>query len=265
LYTTRETPLLTAYYTPTIQVSERRNGAYQFPIFGLPPDGLRRITRNDIDFKNALAGRGLELYYARDRFDAYLLHVEGGGRVLVQDSSGTKPGKSRYLSYAGNNGLSLRLLEEYMVRHGMLHATDVSRHAQRQYLNAHPQFAEQILSSSPGYVYFRQSQESPEGNAGVPLTPGRSLALDPVHYPATGLVAFVVAPQPIPPGHGVPPESNPRNLRFRTLSRFFVAQDEGPYIRGAARFDLYFGEDDNALFLANNFRTAGKVFFLMLR
>ena len=266
VYSARGHARLTAYYTPTIDVATRREGEYRFPIYGLPQSPrLRDASRRDIDFRQAFDGHGLELFYARDRFDVYLMNVEGGGRARVHDGPGADRAQYRYLSYAGDNGQRFRLLEEYMLQHGMLHPSDTSRLAQRRYLQAHPERAEEVYSSCPGYVFFRETPETPLASAGVPLTPGRSLALDPEHYPAMGLIAYVTARVPQPPEPGTPLESNPPGLRYRDMRQFFVGQDEGPYIKGAARFDLYFGENDEALFLANNLRTDGTVYFLILR
>lgn len=265
LYSTRQRARLTAYYTPTIDATIRREGEYRFPIYGLPQSPqLQHASRRDIDFGNVLAGHGLELFYARDLFDIYLMNIEGGGRIRVRDGSGGQA-HYRYLSYAGDNGLRFHLLEEYMVRHGMLRDGDVSRFAQRRYLRAHPEQAEEVYSSCPGYVFFRETPEAPLASAGVPLTPGRSLALDPDYYPATGLIAYVTARVPQRPKPGTPLDSNPPGLRYREMRQFYVGQDTGPYIEGAARFDLYFGEDDDALFLANNLRADGTVYFLVLR
>jgi len=263
VYTTRSPARLTAYYTPTIDVSRKPDEEFRFAIYGLPDSPkLRRLSRRDIDFRGALAGRGLELFYARSRFDIYVLHVEGGGRVRIQSSGGPQ---IAYLSYAGDNGRRIRLIEEYMRRRGMLRREDVSRFAQRKYLQEHPEEAERIYASCPRFVFFRETQEPVVGSAGASLTASRSLASDPAHYPAKGLIAFVTAPLPLLPEQAVPLESNPTGLRYRQMTRFFLDQDEGPYIKGSARFDLFFGEDSYAEFLANNLDTKGRIHFLVLK
>jgi membrane-bound lytic murein transglycosylase A len=264
LYTTRQHARFTAYYTPTIDVATRPNAHFRYPLYAPPPPAMRRATRRDIDFRNVLAGRGLELFYARDRFDIFLLHVEGGGRLSVVDRHNNPNAHFTYVSYAADNGQPFHDLAEYMLRRGMLRPGDTSRFAQRQYLRAHPEDAEEIYASSPGYVFYRESETPPLGGGGVPLMPNRALASDPSFYPAKELIAFVVAPVPLPPWSGGPLDANPGELRYRELRRFFVNQDEGHSIKGPARFDLYFGEDDYAAFLANNFRAQGAVYFPVL-
>jgi len=266
VYAIRGRAHLTAYYTPTVDVSVKRDRQFRFPIYGLPPSPeLRRASRRDIDFRGALAGHGLELFYARDRYDVYLLHVEGGGKLRIHRGPDDRHPTIAYLSYAGDNGQRFRLIDETMRHHGMLHATDRSRHAQRRYLAQHPNATESVYASCPGYVFFRPTKTPPLGSAGAALTPGRSLASDPAYFAAKGLIAYVLASLPELPQQPVDLESNPCCLAFRQIGRFFIDQDEGPYIKGPARFDLYFGEDDHARFLANNLNAEGEVYFLVLK
>lgn len=104
----------TAYYMPTIDVSRRLTEEFRFPIYGLPDSRrLRRLPRWAIDFRGALAGHGLEIFYARSYFDVYVLYVEGGGRVRIHSEEGPS---TAYLSYAGDNGRRVRLIDEYMLR-----------------------------------------------------------------------------------------------------------------------------------------------------
>lgn len=236
---------------------------YRYPIYALPPQQrLRHASRQAIDFGHALAGSGLALFYARDRFDLYVLQIEGGGKIRIHGHGRTR---TAYLSYAGDNGRALVPLEDYMEAHGMLSGDDRSRHAQRRYLQRHPGAARRVYSSCPYYVFFRVTREPPLGSAGVPLTPGRSLASDPRYYPLKGLIAFVQAQVPVLPAGSLPLDSNPDHLRHRWLQQFFVDQDEGPEIRGPGRFDLYFGESRQAKFLANNFLRSGTVYLLVAR
>jgi len=266
IYTNREPALLTAYYTPTIDVATTQNAEYRYPIYGLPQSlKLRQTSRRDIDFHQALAGHDLELYYARDRFDIFLLHVEGGGKLRIHTPHASTSPTYQYLSYAGDNGKPFHLLEEYMLQHKMLQPNNLSRFAQRHYLLHHPQQAEAVYASCPNYVFFTPTATTPAGNSGIPLTPDRSLAVDPHFYPVAGLIAYISARIPLLPDADIALDSNPHRQRYRTLQRFFISQDEGPYIKGSARFDLYFGEDNHAFFLANNLHTHGTVYFLVLK
>lgn len=263
LFKLHHTARLTAYYTPTIDVAPRKSHEYRYPIYYAPiSKKLRHATRLEIDFRHKLDNNGLEMFYARDRYDVYLLHMEGGGRLHVHEHNRSY---YQYISYAGDNGIPFRFIHEYMLNHGMLHTGQYSQLEQRQYLQQHPDVVEEVYASSPGYVFFNKTQHAPTGSAGVPLTANRSMAVDPEYYPTHGLVAFVSATIPALPEASVPLNSNPRGLRQHKMQRFFLAQDEGSYIKGPDRFDLYFGEDEYAYFLANNFHSNGEMYFLVLK
>ncbi len=263
VYTTRTRAHLTAYYTPTIDVSPTPDASFRFPIYRLPDLAqLRHLSRYDIDFRGALAGHGLELFYARSRFDIYILQVEGGGRVRIRAE---RDPRIAYLIYAGDNGRPVRLLEHSLLHQGILRPDDLSRAAQRKLIEHNNPEAERALANDPSYVYFKVSDGPVIGSSGAILTPDRSLASDPAYYPTGGLLAFVRATVPVLPNGPVSPESNPDGLRYRPMSRFFLNQDEGSYIKGGARFDLFFGEGRYAEFLANNFDARGRVYFLVLK
>lgn len=254
--------LLTAYYTPTLEVSEVKDGAYRFPIYRLPTPPHQRYTRWEIDFQGVLDGQGYELFYAKDRFDVYVIHVEGGARVKVHKADGSI--YHTYLSYAGDNGRAFQPIEHYLLQEGMLSMGQTSRYEQRRYLTAHPERQEAVYSSCPSYVYFQRTRTPPLGSEGAPLTPNRSIATDPRFYPVKGLIGYVLADLPQKPAHG-PLDANPLQVKYTPMSRFFVDQDVGSAVQGRARADLYFGEDDDALFLANNFKTYGELYFFILK
>ena len=255
--------LLTAYYTPTIEVSAQRTEKFKYPIYRTPDTMKERhLSRDDIDFGHKLDGKGYELFYAADRFDLYVIDIEGGARIAVNDNGNTS---IRYLHYDEDNGKKFTDLSNYMVKEGLLEATDTSRWEQRAVLAAHPDKAREIYASCPGYVFFKVSMAPVVASTGAPLTGNRSMATDPAYYPVKGLIAYVVSPLPLPPPEGTPAESNPRTVRYRTMQRFFIDQDTGNNILGPARADLFFGEGNYAEFLANNLMTKGTIYLLLLK
>lgn len=255
-------PVYTGYYTPHLEVSKYREGDYQYPIYGVPAPADRFHSRDAIDFEQVLAGKGYELFYAASRFDLYVLHIEGGGRLTVHDNGQTY---TRYLHYSVDNGQPFRRLAEYMLEHDLLGPNNQSRHDQRSYLEAHPEQARAIYASCPGYVFFTVSEISAVGSNGEPLTAGRSMATDPVHYPLKGLVAYVRTRLPEFPPPGVPLDSNPANPDYRTMGRFFVDQDIGNLLYGEGRADLFFGDGPQAEYLSNNVSGSGELYFLLLK
>lgn len=255
--------LLTAYYTPTIEVSTQQTEKYRYPIYRTPDKAWeRRLSRDDIDFSGKLEGKGYELFYAADLFDLYNVMIEGGARVIVNDDGYRY---AKYLHYNTSNEQEFTNIDDYMLSQGMLKPGKTSRWYQRSYLLAHPDRVREIFSSCPGYVFFRASDVPPITSSGAPLTENRSLATDPAYYPVKGLITYVVAPLPVPPAGAIPAESNPPITEYHTMQRFFIDQDIGHHILGPARADLFFGEDAYAEFLASNFMTKGTIYLLILK
>lgn len=253
--------LLTGYYTPTIEVSTTRTDKYRYPIYRTPDNVReRRLSRVDIDYSHKLDGKGYEIFYAADRFDLYVMHIEGGARVLVHDNGRRY---SRYLHYNADNGREFANLDQYMVSHGMLKTNKQSRWDQRAYLKRHPDKERQILASCPGYVFFKVSDVPPIASTGASLTANRSIASDPSYYAVKGAIAYVVAPIPKMPADKIPLDSNPGELEYRIMGRFFIDQDIGHFITGPDRADLFFGEGPYAEFLSNNFMTRGSIYLLI--
>jgi hypothetical protein len=232
-----DSALLTGYYTPTIEVSTHRT-----------------------DFEHKLDGKGYDIYYAANLFDIYIIQIEGGAKIIVHDKGQSY---AKYLHYSDDNGHKFSQLDDYMVDHGMLKPNQRSRWAQRTYINSHSYQARAIFSSCPGYVFFKVSEKPAVTSTGIPLTADRSLASDPAYYPVKGAITFVVAKLPQPPVNITSPESNPAELEYLTMHRFFIDQDIGHFITGPARADLFFGEGFYAEFLSNNFMTHGQIYLLV--
>lgn len=250
--------LFTGYYTPTLKVRRQPSAEYPYGVYRIPvEEDLRLTSRVGIDFRRHLVGKDLEIFYASDLFDLYLLHVQGGGHVVFEED-----GKSReqYLSYAGTNGQSWNFISKYMQEKKMIH--DSSIYSQRMFLDSNPHLQEEIYSSCPSYVYFKSSVHPPEGSDRVPLTDNRSIATDTRYYRFKGLLAFVSAERPV---EGQSLEANCGEVEFQPFTRFYLDQDTGGAIRGKGRVDLYFGEGEYAEMAAYNLVKTGQLYFLMLK
>lgn len=249
------TTLFTAYYSPDVIASRTQTERFKNPIYAMPQtEELRKKTREQIDFEGALAGRGLELFYVEDSlYDIWILHVEGGGRALLQKDDGTV--EKIYLSYAGANGQRFEFLSKYMVAQGMLPANRATIDNQRRYIDENPERAREIFASSPSYVYFKETTTEPLGVRNIPLTEGRSLAIDTRIYKEVGMINFVMTEKPYRTDDG--------RVLFEGFSRFFISQDTGGAIRGNARCDLYMGYGQDAALAANSINRVGRQIFLI--
>jgi len=244
----------TAYYSPDLNGSLVQDADHPYPLYALPASAADRVlSREKIDFDGALAGKGLELVWIKESlYDIYLLHVQGGGRVRVPTPEGEK---MYYVSYAGENGLSFKFVYHYMVANNMLEVGNRGVDAQRTYIEANPSKAREIFASNPSYIFFKFTDSEPLGVDNIPLTQGRSMAIDMTVYNHSGAISFVQATRPVKDDEG--------RTVFKPFSRFFMAQDTGGAIKGNARVDMYFGYGDEAEFTAYNTNVRGKHFFLV--
>lgn len=244
----------TAYYSPDLNGSLVQDADHPYPLYALPASAAdRALSREKIDFDGALAGKGLELVWIKESlYDIYLLHVQGGGRVRVPTPEGEK---MYYVSYAGENGLSFKFVYHYMVANGMLEVGNRGVDAQRTYIEANPSKAREIFASNPSYIFFKFTDSEPLGVDNIPLTQGRSMAIDMTVYNHSGAISFVQATRPVKDDEG--------RTVFQPFSRFFMAQDTGGAIKGNARVDMYFGYGAEAEFTAYNTNVRGKHFFLL--
>ena len=207
--------LFTGYFEPTYKASLAPDGIYRYPLYEKPKDlitadlslfkkslkghsitgrvqGNRFVpyfSRNEIDQKGALKGRNLELAWLKDPVDVAFLQIQGSGRLKLPDDS------SITMGYSASNGRPYRSIGRYMLEKGLLTREEMSMQAIRNYLKKHPEVVSEVLFYNPSYIFFRPLDTGPVGNIGVPLTPGRSLALDAKIFPK-GALAFISCRKP---------------------------------------------------------------------
>ncbi|MEO0335042.1 MAG: MltA domain-containing protein [Pseudomonadota bacterium] len=239
----------TAYYTPTLKGSNRPTSDKPHGVFSKPTSkSLSESSRDEIDFQKKLDGTGYDVFYTEDLFDLYLLQVQGGGKVEMDN------GEDFYISYDGTNGQTWRWISLYMRDQGYI--TDLSIEAQREFLLANPDKQREIYAYCPSYVYFKPTPHPPEGSDLVSLTDGRSIATDYRLYKRKGALAFVRA---------IRPDPNREGAHYIPFSRFMLDQDTGGAIEGKGRVDLYHGEGDYAERAAYSTNHTGNLYFLMLK
>ncbi|MEW5774403.1 MAG: MltA domain-containing protein [Thermodesulfobacteriota bacterium] len=269
-------PLMTGYYAPILEASPSPTPEFPYPLYALPPDvqtvDLGRFhprwagqtltyrvrdgriepypDRAAIDRGGALAGRGLELAWVRDRFDAYVLQVQGSGLLRFPD------GSLRHALYAGKNGREYVSLGKVMAESGLIPLEQVTMTTIREYLDAHPSEEEALLERNPSYVFFRLADQGPLGAMGRLLTPRVSVATDPGVLPLGSVLALSAD---LPPGAPGSPDA-----AGRALAGLVLAQDTGGAIK-QARLDFYCGSGPQAGALAGELKARARVWLLLVR
>ena len=161
----------------------------------------------------ALAGKAKVLAWA-DPVDAFFLQIQGSGIARLPN------GGTWRLAYDGHNGHRYVAIGRELIAEGAIARADMSMQAIEKWLRANPERAAEMMARNPSFIFFRRRQgPGPIGAAGVPLTAGRSLAID------TRYVPFEA----------------PVWLDLPELRRLMVAQDRGGAIKGAVRGDVFWG------------------------
>jgi membrane-bound lytic murein transglycosylase A len=243
--------LFTAYHTPTVRGSLTPDATYRWPLYKRPKDAGARYTTAQI-LGGALAGRGHELVWLADPYDALALHVEGAGMIQLPD------GKMMPVGSDGHNGQAYQNVSKLLVADNRLppgpappsHAPGNPK--ARAYFAAHPADLNVYWGRNPHFVFFRSVDKAGGGKYGA-LVNNRSVAVDAERVPM-GALLFVRAQKPVLTGGAI--------SGWEPFSRVMLAQDTGAGIRGQ-RMDLYFGDDDYALAAAQAMTVQGDAWVLM--
>jgi membrane-bound lytic murein transglycosylase A len=258
--------LFTGYYEPQISGSRIRGGAFQTPVYGLPPDLVRadlglfnpRLKGEHVSGK--VEGHALVpyadraqidtgtiaapiLFYTDDPIAFFFLQIQGSGRVVFGDGSTIR------IAYAGENGQAYTAIGRNLIADGSLTREEVSLQTIRAWLIAHPDRARAVMQINRSYIFFAETSLGDPalgstGSLGVNLTPLASLAVDSrIH--ALGAPFYVAADGP-DPVHAV-----------------MVAQDVGGAIRGAARGDMFFGFGAEPERRAGAMKAPGRLYLLL--
>ena len=191
----------------------------------------------------SLAGRGLEIVWVDDAVDAFFLHIQGSGRIELDDGSVLRVG------YSAQNGHSYHAIGRTLIDLGEMELAEVSLQSIDAWLRANPDRAAEVMATNPSYVFFREIRgEGPVGAQGVALTTERSLAVDRLHLPL-GVPVWLDAMVP-----AAAPEAPDERRQW-----LLVAQDTGGAIRGAVRGDVYWGSGERAKSIAGRMAHRGRV------
>ncbi|MDI6750287.1 MAG: MltA domain-containing protein [Rhodocyclaceae bacterium] len=263
--------LITGYYEPVVRGSRTRKPPYLTPVFG-PPDDLIVVDLASLypELKNMrlrgrLDGRRLIPYYSRaewaaeeekradqallwldDPIDFFFLQIQGSGQVVLDDGCRVRIG------YADQNGHPYRSIGSWLIEQNELKPHEASMQGIRAWAERNSQRLQELLNANPSLVFFRElpaDGSGPPGALGVPLTPERSLAVDPRFIPL-GAPVWLATTRP----NGQ-----------ETLARLMLAQDTGGAIRGPVRADFFWGSGPEAGALAGRMRQKGRMWVLLPR
>ena len=230
--------LATGYYEPLLEAQRAPRGDYQVPLYALPADRATRRpywSRRELDtLPEARASlRGRELAFVANPLDALILQVQGSGRLQLTEPDGRR--RLVRMAFAGHNDQPYRSIGGWLVQQGELRAGQSGLPAIRAWAERNPGRVQELVWSNPRVVFFREEPLAdptvgPPGAVGVPLTPGRSIAIDPQSVPY-GTPVWIDTTEP---------------LSSAPLRRLVVAQDTGSAITGAVRADYFWGWGDEA-------------------
>ncbi len=258
----------TGYYEPEIAGVRTRQAGFDVPVYRLPPDLVRGwpeetppeqrtgnppLGRYDETGKfvayhdraaieeGALMGKGLELAWAADPIELFFLQVQGSGRLRAPDGSVVRIG------YAGQNGHSYTGIGSVMRQHGLVGAGTAyatSMQGLMQYLRDHPDEDRAIMRENASWVFFKElTGDGPLGALNVPVRALSSVATDPAYVPLGAPVWLA--------------------LDRAEANGLWIAQDTGGAIKGANRFDTFWGAGEEARRIAGGMTGRGEALLLL--
>jgi membrane-bound lytic murein transglycosylase A len=265
---------VTGYYEPIIEGSRTQTDVYNVPVYRRPSNlfvrgfkqdspslpnkgavyrkiGRRKLVpyydRGEIE-DGAIAGRGLEICWLKNQTDLLFTQIQGSARVRLEDGSTVR------INYDAHNGYPYTATGRVLIDRGIIPREQMSMQKIREWLEQNPDGAKDLRRQNRAYVFFHEvslsDKDEAVGAQGVPLTPGRSIAVDSSLH-VYGTPFFIEGELPI--------QSEQSKTPFR---RLMVAQDTGSAITGPARADIYYGAGVEAGRISGRFRHSMR--FVML-
>jgi membrane-bound lytic murein transglycosylase A len=198
----------------------------------------------------ALDGQRLEICWLKDPVDVLAIQLQGSGRVILEDGTPLR------INFDSHNGYAYSSITRVLIERNLIPREQMSMQRIRDWMAANPEQAAKVRATNRSYVFFRitglSNEGEPVGGQGVPLTPGRSIAVDRQHE--YGTLFFIEANLPI---------KNPKLAS--PFDRLVIAQDTGSAIVGPTRADVYWGGGDDACLIASRIRHPGRFVILLPR
>lgn len=261
--------MITGYYEPLLNGSRTRSSRFRYPLYTVPDDllvidlasvypelkGMRlrgrlqgnRVvpyySRAEIDDSSASV-KGKVLYWVDDAVDLFFLQIQGSGKIRLPG------GETVRVGYADQNGYPYKSIGKALVERGELTLDKASMQGIKDWAKRNPTKLTELLNVNASYVFFRELPNhlsGPLGALGVPLTAGRSLAVDPRTIPL-GAPVFLATTWP---------------NDAKPLNRLMLAQDTGGAIKGVVRADFFWGFGNDAGKQAGGMKQTGKMWVLL--
>ena len=247
--------LLTAYYEPVFEASRTPRPGFEVPLYGVPTNLKARApwySREEIAKLPAAqaALKGKEIAYIASPVDAMVLHIQGSGRLWLTERDGRRT--QIRLAFAGTNEHPYQSIGRWLLDQNL--TKDATWPGIKAWLAQNPRRTNELMARNPRFIFFKEEALlgaeallGPKGAMGVPLTPGRSIAVDPGSIPY-GSVVWLSSGGPQTP-----------------LNKLVFAQDTGSAIVGAVRADYFVGSGDAAGELAGRFKQDMRAWVLLPR
>lgn len=270
-----EKVLFTGYYEPVLTGSLKETAIYRYPIYSRPDDLVTvelsafsakysgetlvgRYTGQTLvpyydrkTIENRAIFKGNALAWVSDPVDLFFLHIQGSGKIMLDH------GKTLNVHYHTTNGHPYRSIGKVLIDQGKIPKSEISMQAIRAYLKSHPQDRETVLNTNLSYVFFKIETDGPLGNLNVPLTPGRSIAVDKKIFPPAALM-YIQTQKPAMTEAG-------QLGSWEEFGRFALNQDTGGAITGPGRADVFWGNGPYAELAAGHLQHRGNMYFLILK
>ena len=257
--------IITGYYEPLLYGSLKKNKRYKYPIYKTPKDMIIIDYASDdpeiktYKLRGKLVNNTLVPYdsraeiesnpnknfeviaYVDNKFDLFLLHVQGSGKVLLDN------GELINVGYAEQNGRKFKGVGTYMLEKGYISKDELSAQGMKKFIDKNPEKADEILNQNESYIFFHKSNQGATGSLGTPLTAKRNLAVDRSVIPL-GTPVFLSTKNPV--------DKKP-------INQLMVAADVGGAIKGNIRADFFWGYGEDAFAYAGKMKEKGKMYILM--
>jgi len=249
----------TGYYEPIYAASRVPTAEYRYPLYRKPanldlwesphPKRAQLEGFDGMGLNSPLLGG--ELVWLRDRFEAFLVHIQGSARLTLPD------GGEMTVGYAGNTDYPYVSVGREMAKEGRVPLDGLTLPVMINYFKRVPDDLNVFLPRNDRFIFFRNTYGAPAtGNLGMPVTRDRSIATDKSLMPP-GALALVRTRIPYPNANG--------GMDTPVVNRFVLDQDAGGAIKTPGRVDLFLGTGKVAGDRAGVVGWTGDLYYPLLR